>query len=314
MRESWRQQAIAELLTNHDIEKDGQVAALLQQHAEVAMKFHLVNEEDYSQTGNSRIAGRPDLPPSIAWPCTEDEEWYTFLAQINLEELPFTPTADLPSSGMLYFFLGADEPAYNVDHRVIYYDGDLQQLTLAEPPADKEEVFGDAREFVAHSIAFTPHLSLADLEEETEALMDTYEELYDEVCNQGDGLWVGLQSWDGDTPLDAYLCKNGMEDLLYHTYKTEEELREKAKTALAGGQDQYAEHIENKLIPLLQAFKARESEHRDAAQNWKLLFSLSSLDAVDMCWWDAGYLEFLIDRNDLRQRRFDNTYVNLATS
>lgn len=314
MRERWRKQAIIELLSKYHGEEDEQVAALLHQHAEVAMRLELAGEEDYSQTGNSRVAGRPDLPPSIAWPCTEDGEWYTFLAQINLGELPFTSADDLPATGMLYFFLGADEPAYNVDHRVIYYEGDLQQLTLADPPADKEEVYGDEREFVAHRATFAPHLSLADLGEETEELMDKYEELYLDVCDQSDALWGGLQSWSGDTSLHAYLCRSGMEALLYNTHRTEEELREKAREALAGGQNQYAEHIENERIPLLQVFKARESEHREAARNWRLLFSLSSLDAAGMCWWDAGFLEFLIDRNDLRQRRFDNTYVNLATS
>lgn len=189
-----------------------------------------------------------------------------------------------------------------------------QHVEVAEPPSDKEEVFGDQREFVAHRMTFTPHLSLADLEDETEMLMDKYEELYFEICNQSDALCGGLQSWSGNTPLDAYLCKNGMEAVLFSTHRTEEKLREKAKKAWAGERSQYAEHIENELIPLLQTFQSRELEHRDAARNWQLLFSLSSLDAVDMCWWDAGYLEFLIDCNDLRLGRFDNTYLNLATS
>lgn len=314
MREEWRKQAIAELLSKYHIEEDKQVAALLHQHVEVAMKLQLVGEEDYSQTSNSRVAGRPNLPPSIAWPCTEDGEWYTFLAQINLGELPFSPSDDLPITGMLYFFLGADEPAYNVDHRVIYYDGDLQRLALAEPPSDKEEVFGDQREFVAHRMTFAPHLSLADLGEDTEVLMDRYEQLYVEICDQSDALCGGLQSWAGDTHLDAYLCKNGMEAALFSTHRTEEGLREQVREAVASGQNQYAEYIKNELLPSFQTFKFRESEHREAAGNWKLLFSLSSLNAVDMCWWDAGYLEFLIDCNDLRQGRFDNTYLNLATS
>lgn len=55
-------------------------------------------------------------------------------------------------------------------------------------------------------------------------------------------------------------------------------------------------------------------EALEAAQNWGVLFSLSSLNAANMCWWDAGYLEFLIHVEDLKKARFDNTYLNLATS
>lgn len=314
MRESWREQAIAQLLSEYHVKEDEQVSALLYQYVKVAMKLHLDGQEDYILTGNSRIAGRPDLPPSIAWPCTVDGEWCTFLAQINLAELPFSPIDDLPVTGMLYFFLGADEPAYNIDHRVIYYDGDLEQLKLAEPPADKDEVFGDQREFIAHRMKFAPQLSLADFGEETEAIMDEYEDLYFELCDLSDALCGGLQTWSGDTSLDAFLCKNGMEAALYNTHSTEEELRVKVGEALANGQNQYAQYVEKELIPQFLTFKLRETEHLEAAKNWQLLFSLSSLDEVGMCWWDAGFLEFLIDCNDLKNRQFDNTYANLATS
>ncbi|KAF6602400.1 DUF1963 domain-containing protein, partial [Paenibacillus sp. EKM208P] len=47
---------------------------------------------------------------------------------------------------------------------------------------------------------------------------------------------------------------------------------------------------------------------------WHVLLSVSSLDEVGMCWWDAGYLEFLIDQRDLKNLDFSKTYVNLATS
>lgn len=54
-------------------------------------------------------------------------------------------------------------------------------------------------------------------------------------------------------------------------------------------------------------------------ENWRKqaivdVLTKSSLDEVNMCWWDAGYLEFLIDIEDLKEGRFDNTYLNLATS
>jgi uncharacterized protein YwqG len=99
------------------------------EHAEPFVKIIVEDEEDYFTTGNSRIAGYPDLPPGFEWPC-EDDEHYSFTAQFNLRELP-ADTLDLfPKHGMLYFFLGLDEPASDVDHRIFYYDGDMNYACI----------------------------------------------------------------------------------------------------------------------------------------------------------------------------------------
>ena len=55
----------------------------------------------------SRFGGRPDLPIELPWP-----QWKTkplsFVAQINLAELPEIPNRDLlPKKGMLYYFYDA---------------------------------------------------------------------------------------------------------------------------------------------------------------------------------------------------------------
>ncbi len=277
MRESWRKQAIADLLNAYDLAGENELEAILLEHAQVSLQFTLVDKENYKQVGSSRIAGCPDLPPSIEWPCTEDGEAYTFLAQINLSELPFLPSDHWPSSGMLYFFLGMDEPAYDVDHQVIYYNGDLTNLALTKLPEGVEEVNADERDFVSYQIIWQPHLSLPDVGEDLDVLFEEYEDIYTEICGVSDALAGGLQTWAGETQLDAYLCRNGMSERLF----------------------KYQEHTDH---------------HRQAAKSWQMLFSLSSLSDVNMCWWDAGYLEFLIDIKDLKENRFNNTYLNLATS
>lgn len=48
MRESWREQAIAQLLSEYHVKEDEQVSALLYQYVKVAMKLHLDGQEDYS--------------------------------------------------------------------------------------------------------------------------------------------------------------------------------------------------------------------------------------------------------------------------
>ncbi|WP_368654206.1 DUF1963 domain-containing protein [Ornithinibacillus sp. 4-3] len=320
MRAAWRKQAIINILEKYDLNLKLEIMGkkelktLLIEYAEVALRLDLEAEENYAQVGNSRIAGRPDLPPSIKWPCTADGEAYTFLAQINLSELPFLPSDSWPTAGMLYFFLGLDEPAYNIDHQVMYYNGDFADLTLANFPEGVEEVNADEREFIAHRITWQPQLSLPDLGEDSDVLLQEYEELYTEICDVSDALGGGLQTWAGETQLDAYLCRNGMAELLFQTHKTPERVDQQAVEAFTDGRDQYGMHLLEEVLPLLRKYKEHEEQHQQAAKNWQVLFSLSSVDEVNMCWWDAGYLEFLINVEDLKEGRFNNTYLNLATS
>ncbi|MCE5173667.1 DUF1963 domain-containing protein [Paenibacillus profundus] len=45
----------------------------------------------------------------------------TLLLQLNLKDLAkHDESSLLPTSGMLYFFVGIDEPAYHIEHRVFY--------------------------------------------------------------------------------------------------------------------------------------------------------------------------------------------------
>lgn len=315
MKEKWVQEAVEQLISVHSLQEDEEMAALIREHAYAAMKFRLDGEEDYAQVGNSRLAGEPDLPEGWQWPLTEDGEAYTFLAQINLGELPFVPDPDCPKSGMLYLFLGVDEPAYQVDHRVLFFDGDLQQLRRTGVPEGVPTVDEvSEREFVAHRLVFGPHLSLPDLGDNNDVLSAEYDTVYEEICDVSDALFGGYQSWSGDTRMDAYLCSNQMSQLLFNTHETEERLQKKALDAYADGRTDYAQSLEETIIPMLRAFNEDKPAHRLAADQWKVLFSLSSVNEADMCWWDAGYLEFFIDAADLRDRNFSRTYLNLATS
>ncbi|MBD8007492.1 DUF1963 domain-containing protein, partial [Bacillus norwichensis] len=69
---------------------------------------------DYTIPGRSRVGGDPDLPPDWEWPMTVDGQAMTFLAQLNLQDLvQHDSSAFLPKEGMLSFFVGVDEPAYD---------------------------------------------------------------------------------------------------------------------------------------------------------------------------------------------------------
>lgn len=105
--------------------------------------------------GESRLSGFPDLPEGIAWPSTE-EGHFTFLAQLNCADIP-REISGFPENGILYFFIGENDNARNVDVRVIFYP----EPALARPgvfPADFSPIYEDEDEkenyATPHSIRF----------------------------------------------------------------------------------------------------------------------------------------------------------------
>lgn len=301
---------LSHLETHHLADKQ----EIILEHAEPCVEITVVEEEDYVQTGNSRIAGNPDLPPGFEWPCDEEDRYYTFIAQFNLSELPPETLDFFPTRGMLYFFLGLDEPASDVAHKTFYYDGELSLLKKTLPPEGKEEIASDERNFVGQKINFQPSVTLPVESEVCEHLYEHHIDLYDNLCSQSDTLWGQHKSYGGDSRLNAYLCRNGLNRLMYRYYKSEQQIREEAQQAREKGYAEYAQELEEEVLPLLRDYHQHLSYHQQQTQDWHLLFTLSSLDEAGMCWWDAGYVEFFIHKKDLEARNFSNTYACIATS
>ncbi|MEK5404575.1 YwqG family protein [Paenibacillus sp. FSL W8-0439] len=312
MLKSPLKEELTRILEEHSL--DEELKKEINQEAQAAIQFHLDHKENYERVGNSRIAGYPDLPPSIEWPCNSDGEYYTFIAQINLSELPFSPFEGLPHQGILYFFLGLDEPAYDIDDKVFYYNGDSSALKKTLPPNGKVEVCAENRDFTSYAISFHPILTLPSEGELGDILVDQYEELYELLYEHSDTVWGQHQSFAGNTRRDAYLCRNGLEGLLFNWHKSESQIHQEAEQAIHRGGTEYAEQLRSKVLPQLQEYQANRKKHDQASENWHVLLSVSSLNKVGMCWWDAGYLEFFIDQRDLKNLDFTRTYVNLATS
>ena len=87
----------------------------------------------------SYIGGLPRLPAHFEWPTEtpfDEPRALTFVAQIDLSELPSFPERELlPAAGTLYFFAssefdGGDDPPGHV----LYFDGDATTLPFAVPP------------------------------------------------------------------------------------------------------------------------------------------------------------------------------------
>lgn len=82
----------------------------------------------------SKIGGLPYWPKERPWPLGSEGQKLTFLAQVNLGELPSTPPG-FPTEGMLQFFIDPDGEYYGAyqrdeeiggpDAQVIYHPGPL---------------------------------------------------------------------------------------------------------------------------------------------------------------------------------------------
>ncbi|MEW5869915.1 MAG: YwqG family protein [Chloroflexota bacterium] len=93
------------------------------------------------EPGVSRFGGRPDLPPEFEWPKWQDKS-LSFIAQINLSELPNIPDRGLlPETGMLFFFYDSSRLTDGVDKTergcfAVYYANENEKhppVTRAAP-------------------------------------------------------------------------------------------------------------------------------------------------------------------------------------
>ena len=156
LRDEFRQAAIARI----EKHKLSPARDHILERCSECIRIATAGTDDYSETGNSRFGGSPDLPPEIEWPRHKrfdgEFRYGNFLCQINLSELPqvhITPSP--PQSGMLYLFAryieSAAEPA-SVD--CLFYEGDLSRLSPRESPPN-DQLLDDE-----YLIDLKPNLSL----------------------------------------------------------------------------------------------------------------------------------------------------------
>ncbi|WP_413362976.1 YwqG family protein [Lysinibacillus sp. 3P01SB] len=253
--------------------------------------------ETYNEIGSSRIGGDPDLPASVEWPVDSGGTPMTFLAQLRLSELTHQDEeALLPVKGILYFFVGVDEPAYGIEHKVIYLPEDkLQEAKRLRSP----EVTALEGEFTGYRVSARstmepPNYGYVDYEmvEDDEHDYEQYEKLCFEL-NDGNSndlaVMFGYPSTQhGDCEYEAALH------------------------LLTGKQYNYS--TDSALEQITDHFKGDSDRAKQEVEDTLLLLALDSDQEVGFCWWDAGELQFYIRKEDLLAGNFANTYCSLYSS
>lgn len=268
--------------------------------------LHGSGEETYAAAGNCRAGGDPDLPAGMEWPCMQNGELMTFIAQINLAEVAAADqTGLLPKTGMLYFFLGDTEPSTRMEHRVVFQNvvGELNRIKPARTP------FYLARRPAGAPVSFTgcrlePCSGLniptkyyaqnmlrrfEDLLENEDRIEEFYAD-YDALFRRTDGGRIGKMFGYGTD-------RHG--DLEYE-----------AALHLHADRD-YNGRPEDALQELASCFEGDVGKARQAVDGVLLLLEVRSGGETGFMWGESGVLHYFIDREDLAARRFDRTYASV---
>lgn len=272
-------------------------ADYLIEHTRQGIRLSKKRVEDYARPCHSRIGGDPDLPEEIEWPLTSDGTPMTFLAQLQLRDVAaHDATASLPLGGMLYFFIGVDEPAYNIEHRVLYLTEDQTAAAVRRQAPEEttlEEEFTGYR-IEARATLEPPNYAYVDDEivEDEEHDFESYEDL----CHQ----LTGLESDDIATIFGYPSTQHGDCE------------HEAALMLLTGSEYNYS--MEAAVQQITDHCGGNAEQAQQEIRDTLLLLAIDSDDDVGFCWWDAGELQFYIRKEDLLDGNFERTYCSLYSS
>jgi uncharacterized protein YwqG len=240
--------------------------------------------------GASRLGGQPDLPPDFAWP-TRQGASLSFVAQIRLEDAhPYDAAHLLPPAGLLSFFYDAHQTTYGTypsdraGFRVLYLLGsrpDLQRQPFPQALPATARFAPRAVSFsTALTVSRTPALEVPGL-----AWSDDQQQRYEAAL-------AGIPVPQQPPPQHQLL---GLPNTLQDDMRIECQLASHGVSMDSAASDPHATALSS------------------GASNWILLLQLDSDEQAGMRWESAGMLYYWIERDALRQGRFDDTWVVLQS-
>lgn len=251
------------------------------------VEINLGEKDNYTQIGNSRIGGQPDLPIHIPYPTfgiknedPKEEYVYEFIGQINCAEISSVQDY-LPREGMLYFFLSTIHDVYESEDsgKVIYYNGNEALVSGKEIQFKESDYFE-----VSSSPPYTP-------QKISTSAIQTLPHLY--AANQN-------KHWfkDEDEMKNVREAYDSNDDLPSLTEDLDPEFDLGMNTYM------FTQHES----PELQA----AIKHRGNPEDWIILLQVTSCG--DFQWGDAGDLAFVIHKSDLAKKDFSKIFVTMESS
>ncbi len=232
----------------------------------------------------SRFGGKPDLPIEYSWPIWKGRP-LSFIAQINLTELPEIPDRNfLPRSGLLYFFYDAEREAigYELDERgsyaVLYANPDASQVinrALPDQLTDDEIIIPARIKFeIVESEPGWEHTYIGELLKSL-----------DKSLKYGRVVSVGTNSIEGHR-------------ILGYPMPVQTPPAMDCEAIMMGWKNSEMSNSSIKDIT------------REGIGNWELLLQVRSDDELNMYFPpDCGILYYMIKHSDLIEGKFDRVWM-----
>lgn len=236
------------------------------------------------KVGESKIGGQPDLPKNIEWFTEDNGKHLSFIAQVNLVEIAgLDNSQQLPPQGILYFFYSAEQEAWGFDvkdkdkFKVFYYEGSIEELKRIDFPKNLIE---HAR-YKPCKLTFKASVSLPNWE---------HDYVFDRLNSQERHKYTDITE-----ELDVKANK-----LLGHSDNIQEPMELECELVTNG---LYTGDPKGYNDP-----RAKELEKNKDA--WTLLLQVdSNYEESGMMWGDAGMLYFWIKKDDLKNKKFDKSWL-----
>src|SRR5262249_57595840 len=157
----------------------------------------------------------------------------------------------LPGRGVLYFSLGTDEPASNIGHRVLYWDGSGGELTRPRRPAESRFLNDECTVFDAAAVRFVPAVSLPSffhdpsLDDEFADRLSELEQRLEHPSGAGktSRLLGHPLALSGDPLAQAYVAVQGHPDILYDLHREPADIERELAEGADGTDRQVAAYL-----------------------------------------------------------------------
>jgi uncharacterized protein YwqG len=266
--------------------------------------LHVIQKGEQA-LGRSKMGGLPDLPNDTPWPRGQCGA-LSFIMQIRLDDIDVALPFGMPRQGMLYFFVGDDELAKNVEHKLIWTaDSSKLQRTMQPPLAEMSPDYVRSGELIPHSIeiiygvdvpiwGFPGKLEI-DSKDDAVELMTQFEAQLrgtserEVVAGKLFGFQPGVHSIREEIALLSL------------------DSSESAPLAELG------HDVWDRLSKAREKYSISYHQVQEAMSQWCQILWIDSNFRVGFNIWDAGSYSVMIGQDDIASRDFDKSHTMLET-
>ena len=242
--------------------------------------------------GSSRVGGTPDVPPGFVWP-RFDQKPLGFVGQVNLVELQkVCPSTLLPDRGLLSFYYDAKQEAWGFDPKdkgrwaVLHLQSDVTPISTVPQDLPSEGVYEPGPLTPVGELTL-PEFDSLEIErlELDQRQRSAYTILSGELerARMTRGPIHRLLGWPEQVQHDPAI-----------------EVQLPAHGIYSGSPEGYRSDEGKKLMA-----------ERDV---WQLLFQVDTDNRTRMMWGDVGRLYYMMERDDLSARKWDECWFNFQCS